>query len=94
MEDDTTTALIDEECGTSQTETKTESGRPTTTSCSLLGKIDSVLSGPFLRGNNVKLLPFLPDPTKSRQQRERYTKYVVPFAVASALSPWRSTLRL
>ena len=87
MKDDTTTALLDdEECGTSQTETK-KSGRPTTTSCSLLEKIDSILSGPFLRGNNVKLLPFLPDPTKSRQHREQYTKYVVPFAVASALSP-------
>ena len=89
MEDDTTTALLDdEECGASQSETKIESDLPTTTtSCNLLEKIDSVLSGPFLRGNNVKLLPFLPDPTKSKQQREQYTKYVVPFAVASALSP-------
>ena len=87
MEDDTTTALLDdEECGAPQTKT---SDPPSTTSCNLLAleKIDSVLSGPFLRGNNVKFLPFLPDPTKSRQQREQYTKYVVPFAVASALSP-------
>lgn len=79
--DDTTTSLLgDEECGTAL-------DRPS--SCGLIGKIDSLLSGPCLRGNEaiVKLLPFMPDPMKSKQEREQYIKYVVPIAAASALSP-------
>lgn len=42
---------------------------------------------PCLRGKGIiEALPFLPDPTKSKAEREKYIRFVVPFAVLSTLT--------
>ena len=42
---------------------------------------------PYLRGKGIiEALPCLPDPTKSKAKREKYIRYVVPFAVLSTLT--------
>ena len=44
----------------------------------------SLFNLPYLRGKGIiEALPFLPDPTKSKAEREKYIRHVVPFAVLS-----------
>lgn len=52
----------------------------------MIAALDNYLKGPTLRGKSALELLHLPDPTKSKEERDQYRRYVVPLATASILA--------
>ena len=52
----------------------------------MIAAIDTYLQGPTLRGKPALELLHLPDPTKSKEERDQYRRYVLPLATASILA--------
>ena len=52
----------------------------------MIAAIDTYLQGQTLRGKSALELLHLPDPTKSKEERDQYRRYVLPLATASILA--------